>query len=325
MAKADQTKSVSVQTVIAQMLTILNELGLPLTDQTHRRQECVAMAVLALADITHAGAWRQAKSIADQYSLTTRKIIQYWNTHFEEQISSGSYDDVRQRDLIVLLRVGIVVASKASADTNDGTRGYGITPEFAQLLHLFGTAQWEPEATGFRATLPDYATALGITRNLIKIPIILPNNHSLLLGSGKHNELQRTIIEELLPRWGHAASVLYIGDATDKDLYVARAELEALQIRMAERTILPDVIAYSRDTHRLFLIEAVHSSGTISNERRTQLQALTQHSSVTVIYVTAFLDWDTFRRFVKQIGWGTQVWIAAEPDHMIHFNGEHYL
>ncbi len=84
MSKVQQSKSIPVQMVIEQMLSILHTLGLPLADQTRRRRERLAMAVLALADVPHPDKWPQAKSITDQYSLTTRKIIQYWNTHFEE-------------------------------------------------------------------------------------------------------------------------------------------------------------------------------------------------------------------------------------------------
>ncbi len=225
----------------------------------------------------------------------------------------------------MLLRVGIVVASKARADTNDGTRGYGVTAGFAQLLHQFGTVQWEAAIAAFRATLPDYAKTLGIERNLNKTPVSLPDGQTIQLRSGKHNELQRAIIEDFLPRWGYAANILYVGDANDKDLYVARQELEDLGISLPDRAILPDVIAYSRDTSRLFFIEAVYSSGPISNERRIQLQSLVKNREITVVYVTAFLDWNTFRRFSQQIGWETDVWIAAAPDHIIHFDGEQYL
>jgi hypothetical protein len=29
--------------------------------------------------------------------------------------------------------------------------------------------------------------------------------------------------------------------------------------------------------------------------------------------------------FVSQISWESEVWIAEDPDHMIHFNGERFL
>ncbi|NOT53953.1 MAG: hypothetical protein HOP18_05040 [Deltaproteobacteria bacterium] len=33
----------------------------------------------------------------------------------------------------------------------------------------------------------------------------------------------------------------------------------------------------------------------------------------------------TMKTFVSQIAWESEVWIADDPDHMIHFNGERFL
>ncbi|MBT3286230.1 MAG: restriction endonuclease, partial [Victivallales bacterium] len=43
------------------------------------------------------------------------------------------------------------------------------------------------------------------------------------------------------------------------------------------------------------------------------------------VYVTAFLDRATFRKFAPEIAWETEVWIAEAPDHMVHFNGDKFL
>ena len=37
--------------------------------------------------------------------------------------------------------------------------------------------------------------------------------------------------------------------------------------------------------------------------------------------MTAFLSISDFRKYAADIAWETEVWIAATPDHMIHFNG----
>jgi hypothetical protein len=43
------------------------------------------------------------------------------------------------------------------------------------------------------------------------------------------------------------------------------------------------------------------------------------------IYVTAFPDRKTYKRFVDQLAWETEVWIAECPDPMIHLNGDRFL
>ena len=69
----------------------------------------------------------------------------------------------------------------------------------------------------------------------------------------------------------------------------------------------------------------VHSSGSINSLRRNSLKKLTAPCTASVIFITAFLDKKTFRKFSSQIAWETEVWIADKPDHMIHFNGDRFL
>ncbi len=88
---------------------------------------------------------------------------------------------------------------------------------------------------------------------------------------------------------------------------------------------LPDVVAYSKQRNWLYLIEAVHSSGVISPIRLLELKKLTEECQADIIFITAFLDRNTFRHFAPDIAWETEVWIADAPDHIIHFDGEKFL
>ena len=36
-------------------------------------------------------------------------------------------------------------------------------------------------------------------------------------------------------------------------------------------------------------------------------------------------DREAMGRFLGQISWETEVWIACDPDHVVHFNGERFL
>lgn len=46
---------------------------------------------------------------------------------------------------------------------------------------------------------------------------------------------------------------------------------------------------------------------------------------VSRMYVTAFPDKAEFRKNASELAWEIEVWIADEPDHMIHFNGDRFL
>ena len=75
----------------------------------------------------------------------------------------------------------------------------------------------------------------------------------------------------------------------------------------------------------LFLIEAVTSHGPIDSKRHVELSALFANSTAGLVFVTAFPDPRTMRRYVLEISWETEVWVADTPDHLVHFNGENFL
>jgi hypothetical protein len=72
-------------------------------------------------------------------------------------------------------------------------------------------------------------------------------------------------------------------------------------------------------------IEAVTSHGPVNPKRRKELKELFAGSKVGLVYVTAFLDRRTMMKYLDDISWETEVWIADSPTHLIHFNGERFL
>ncbi|MCB0082544.1 MAG: hypothetical protein KDE47_16500, partial [Caldilineaceae bacterium] len=44
-----------------------------------------------------------------------------------------------------------------------------------------------------------------------------------------------------------------------------------------------------------------------------------------LVYVTAFPDRQTMGKYLSEISWETEVWVAETPTHLIHFDGEQFL
>jgi hypothetical protein len=63
----------------------------------------------------------------------------------------------------------------------------------------------------------------------------------------------------------------------------------------------------------------------MSEIRVHQLKKLLKDSKAELIFVTAFLNRAEFRKWVMDVAWETEVWIADNADHMIHFNGHKFL
>ena len=308
-------------------LLILSKLGIPLDGLRPRELEKMAMSFLAVADVKRSGDWSKARLRAAKDTLKSRDIISYINEHFQENISKGSYDDIRRKDLKLPVVAGIIIASanKPNAARNDPTRGYSLSPEYIELICRFGQTDWLETIEEFMADRPTLAERLEAARQLNHVPIKLPDGQTLQFSPGEHNLLQKAIIEQFLPRYGFGAEVLYVGDTAKKFLVRDEQKLKSLKFFELEHGELPDVVAYSAKKNWLFLIEAVHSANPISPMRLLELKRLAKNCTADIIFITAFLNRNAFRKNAPDIAWETEVWIADAPDHMIHFDGDKFL
>ncbi|CAN5557850.1 hypothetical protein BH10BAC3_BH10BAC3_05990 [soil metagenome] len=162
-------------------------------------------------------------------------------------------------------------------------------------------------------------------RNITKIPVNLPAGVQHKIPNTKKGFIQREIIEEFLPRFGKGCEVLYIGDTSHKILHINEAQLEAIGFFKLMHDELPDIVAFNKEKNWLYLIEAVHSGGPISEIRRLELKKLLHACTAELIFITAFISKQEYAKWAGKIAWETEVWMADNPDHMIHFNGNKFM
>jgi hypothetical protein len=72
------------------------------------------------------------------------------------------------------------------------------------------------------------------------------------------------------------------------------------------------------------LIEAVTSHGPINALRKADLDRLFK-GPAGLVFVTTFPDMATYVRYAREVAWETDVWVADNPTHLIHYNGERFL
>jgi len=323
--KEFKSKSNKLQELINETLFMIDSFGIPISTASPRMKEKVAMDFLALSDMKVGKKWKDAKDI-EKIQLKTREILSYVNQNFGEKRSSGSYDDVRRKELKSLVLAEIVLRSKPESATNDSTRGYGIAKDYCNLVQKFGTGQWKNELSKIIKKNGKLLEKLS-TRKLNKVSVNMPNKKKVLLSLGVHNDLQKAIIEELLakPEFCPDPEILYLGDTAKKQIINKADKLKSLNFFELSHDMLPDVIAYSKKKNWLYLIEAVYSSNPISDNRKFELSKITEKCSAEIIFISAFMNKGDFRKFISDIAWETEVWIADDPDHMIHFNGHKFL
>ena len=119
--------------------------------------------------------------------------------------------------------------------------------------------------------------------------------------------------------------VIYIGDTENKFVHLKAEGLAALGVTLDSAAKIPDVIVHHTANNWLLLIEAVTSAGPVDGKRRKELKELFTGCIAGLVFVTAFETRRTMQSFVAHIAWESEVWIAEDPDHMIHFNGERFL
>lgn len=320
-------KSDDIRKKIIEILDIFKIIGMPLDNMTPRRLERLAMCILALCNATKDSLWSDIKSLKDGRILTTRKIITYINENFEENISSGSYDDIRRKDLKRPVGMGLVVnsANNPDADTNDGTRGYAIEDNFAELLRAYDTPDWSQVVASFKID-HEYISNFQSQRFANKLKVTLAEGVVINLDDGPHNRIQKAVIDDFLPIFGNNATVLYIGDTSEKHMFKCTKEMINLGLNIEDRGMLPDIIAFSEEKRWLYLIEAVHSSNPLNPERCIELKrTVLKNCPYGVVFITAFLSRKDFAKWLPEIAWETEVWLADRPEHMIHFNGDKFL
>jgi hypothetical protein len=161
-------------------------------------------------------------------------------------------------------------------------------------------------------------------KQMEKMPVKI-NGLDFTFSPGKHNQLQKAIIEEFAPRFAPGSECLYVGDTTEKDLVKNVGKLRELGFEITLHDKMPDVVLYREDKNWIYFVESVTSVGPMDPKRLVEIGQMTRNVTAGMIFVTAFLDFKTFKKFSADLAWETEVWLAEEPEHMIHLNGDKFL
>ena len=176
----------------------------------------------------------------------------------------------------------------------------------------------------FKINHPKLIDVYARKRRMTLIPVKI-NNLDFTFSTGKHNVLQKAIIEDFAPRFAPGAECLYVGDTIEKALFKNVEKLQKLGFEITLHDKMPDVVLYSEEKNWLYFVEAVTSGGPMNPKRLLEIEEMTKYVTSGKIFVTAFLDVITYKRFIGTLAWDTEVWLADNPDHLIHLNGDRFL
>ena len=298
---------------------LLSQLGMP---QKQQSMICV-FSLLAMANLKRDSLWGDATNDW----IRIHDIIAFTAENYDVIYAENSRETFRKQALHPF-RTAAFIEDNGMA-TNSPNYRYRLTNEFLQVLREISDDQSigsEPgmALTQFLANHDSLSKIYASKKKMQKMPVRI-NHQDFTFSPGKHNQLQKAIIEEFAPRFAPNSICLYVGDTIQKDLVKNIDKLSELGFEITLHDKMPDVILYSEDKNWIYFIESVTSVGPMDPKRIVEIDALTQNVKAGKIYITAFLDFATFKKFSEQLAWETEVWIADMPDHMIHLNGDKFL
>ncbi len=304
---------------IQDALIILRALGFP-RQQINERS---ALTLLALGDIKPKTPWRRARNPI----IGITPMISFFAEHYGKRYKPNTREAVRRQTVHQFLDAGLVAINpdEPSRPTNSPHSAYQIEAGALALLRSYGTPNWDKGLRTYLASVTTLKAKYAREREMKRIPLKLAKGTTITLSPGGQNVLIERIVKEFCERFTPGGQVVYVGDTDEKFAYFDERFLKRLGVEIASHGKMPDVVVYHREKKWLVLVEAVTSHGPVDGKRHRELKRLFKGAKPGLVFVTAFLDRKAMVKYLGDISWETEVWIADAPDHLIHFNGERFL
>jgi len=260
-------------------------------------------------------------------SLGITEMMDWFRVHCRKHYKPNTRETVRRQTMHQFVEIGLAIANPDKPDrpVNSPNFNYVAEPVLVKLVRSFGNTEWPDAIPGFVRNLGKLKSLHHRDREMMKIAVTLPGGAIRYLSAGGQNVLVRDILAEFCPRFTPGARVLYLGDAGGKLTTDELAAFNELGVSLDVHGKMPDVVVHLPDRNWLVLVEAVTSHGPVDNKRKLELQALMKECTCGLVFVTVVPDRRTLTRYLSVIAWETEVWVAENPTHMIHFNGERFL
>ncbi len=320
MPREDQdTLSRPRDTKLREAIRILQDLGFG----SRQTNEVGGYTLLALIDLKPTQTWANA---SDPLRGIT-PIIDFVSREYGVRYAPNTRETIRDEAVKHFVESGMLIRNPddPKRPTNSGRTVYQVEPLALSMFRSFGSDQWKAKLDIYMASREEIRRELKRARLLARVPVKLQSGEDLTLSPGGQNPLVKNVLEEFCPRFLRSGIVVYIGDTENKLIYLNSEYLKKMGVEIPSSAKMPDVVVHDTQRNWLLLIEAVTSAGPVDSKRRKELKDLFKGANAGLVFVTAFPDRDIMRSFLNQISWETEVWVADDADHLIHFNGERFL
>lgn len=298
---------------------ILAALGFPPAQLNDRS----ALCLLALLGLGPDEPWSNAR--APLMGITP--IMTFAREHYDRPYQPNTRETFRRQSMHQFVEGGLANYNPddPARPVNSPKAVYQIVPEALDLIRTFGTQEWESNLADYMEQRESLVERYARARELNLVPVVLPEGGELMLSPGEHSQLIKKIVEVFGAQFAPGSHLIYAGDTGNKLGFFDEQALAELGVVVDQHGKMPDVVLFDADRQWLFLIEAATSHGPVDGKRYGELKTLFEGAKVGLVFVSAFPDRTTMRRFLPELAWETEVWVADAPTHLIHFNGDRFL
>ncbi len=294
-------------------------LGLPRAQQNERS----ALCLLAILNLVPGKEWAEASNPL----IGITPIMDWAREHYQKDYAPNTRETIRRQTMHQFVAAGVAMYNPddPKRPVNSPKAVYQVEPAALRLLVSFGTSEWHNNLTTYLSERDTLTARYAKEREQHRIPVKIAPGKEITLSPGDHSELIRAIIEDFGARYVPGGMLIYAGDAGDKMGYFDAVLLAELGVKVDSHGKMPDVVLYCPKRHWLLLVESVTSHGPVDGKRHAELARLFADSKAGLVYVTAFPTRAMMGRYLGEIAWETEVWVADAPSHLIHFNGTRFL
>ncbi len=213
---------------------ILKELQVPVKQQSN----LCCYVLLAMADIKEDDEW----SSAVNGWIRIHDVIAYTKENYGVAYAENSRETFRKQAMHHFRNAAFIEDNGKA--TNSPNYRYRLTDEMLSLIRYYETEHWEVKKQKFLQSHETLIDLYASKRTMRKMPVRI-NGENFTFSPGKHNQLQKAIIEEFAPRFAPNTECLYVGDTTEKDLVKNIKRLQELGFAITLHDKMPDVVLYS--------------------------------------------------------------------------------
>ncbi|MEH2365791.1 BsuBI/PstI family type II restriction endonuclease [Nostoc sp.] len=318
MSNQSENNPLRIKIRIDEALQILIELGLPRAQLNERS----ALTLLAILNLKPTDSWETAASPL----IGITPMMEFMALHYGKTYKPNTRETVRRQTVHQFLDAALIIVNPDAPErpVNSPKTVYQIEESTLELLRTYGTTEWKKSIHTYLTSVETLKKRYAQERELSRIPIVIEGEVKTLSPGGQ-NILIEKIIKEFAERFTPGGELIYVGDTDEKFAHFNEVALRDLGVTIDSHGKMPDVIIHHLKNDWLVLIEAVTSHGPINPKRKKELEVIFVNIKIPLVMVTTFLSRKAMVEYLAEIAWETDVWVAEDSTHLIHFNGEYLL